>query len=129
MDEFHPTVQELIEAGYNLQQSIDAVEHSEELEGAFDYLMSIEGEGGIFQASTFVLDKKERLYRKEREVDIMEKSQQEGVLYVFWIILQYIGMSLSEPHTSIRSLWEVCPYVCPFICSHCCTSVIPYILG
>jgi len=85
VDEFHPTVQELIGAGYNLQQSIDAVEHSEELEGAFDYLMSIEEEGGIFQASTFLLDKKERLYREERELDIIEESQEERVLYVIWI--------------------------------------------
>ena len=83
MDEFHPTVQELIGAGYNLQQSIDAVEHSEELKGAFDYLMNIEEEGGIFQASTSLSDKKERLYQEERVVDIIEESQQEGVLYVF----------------------------------------------
>ena len=89
MDEFHPTVQELIGAGYNLQQSIDAVEHSEELEGALNYLMSIEGEAGVFQASTLVLDKKKRWYREEREADIIEESQQERVLYVFWIILQY----------------------------------------
>jgi len=76
------------------------VEHSEELEGALDYLMNIEGGRGIFQASASVLDKKEHLYREEREV----------VLYVFWIILQCVGMSLSERivcgkfvHISVRS--------------------------
>jgi len=88
VDEFHPTVQELIGAGYNLQQSIDAVEHSEELEGALDYLMGIEGEAGVFQASTLVLDKKKRWYREKREVDIIEESQEERALYVFWIILR-----------------------------------------
>ena len=83
VDEFHPTVQELVEAGFNVEQSIEAVEHSEKPEEALDYLLSLGGEGGIFQASTSVLPEEKHLYREEREVEFMEESQQERALYVF----------------------------------------------
>ena len=51
VDEFHPTVKQLVEAGYSVEQSIDAVEHCEGLEGAMDYLLSPTRNGGIFQTS------------------------------------------------------------------------------
>ena len=83
VDEDHPIVQELVEAGFNVEQSIEAVEHSEEPAEALDYLLSLGGEGGIFQASTSALPEDEGLYREEREVEFMEESQQERALYVF----------------------------------------------
>ena len=52
VDEFHPTVQELVEAGYEVEQSINAVEYDDRLEGAMDYLLESARGGGIFQAST-----------------------------------------------------------------------------
>ena len=81
MDEDHPTVQELVEAGYNVEQSIEAVEHSEKLEEAMDYLLSLGGEGGIFQASTSVLAEEKHQYWEQREAEFMEESQQERPLY------------------------------------------------
>ena len=81
MDEDHPTVQELVEAGYNIEQSIEAVEHSEKLEEAMDYLLNLEGEKGIFQTS-MVLAKEEDQNWEEREVEFMNMPQ-EGALYVF----------------------------------------------
>jgi len=83
VDEDHPTVQELVEAGYNIEQSIEAVEHSEKLEEAMDYLLNLEGEKGIFQTSTMVLAKEEDQNWEEREVEFMNMPQQEGALYVF----------------------------------------------
>ena len=80
VDEFHPTVQELVEAGYNVEQSIEAVEHSEELEEAMDYLLSLEGEGGVFQSSASMLTEEKHRYQEEREIESMEESQQERVL-------------------------------------------------
>ena len=81
VDEDHPTVQELVEAGYNVEQSIEAVEHSEKLEEAMDYLLSLGGEGGIFQASTSVLAEEKHQYWEQREAEFMEESQQERPLY------------------------------------------------
>lgn len=49
VDEFHPTVQELIEVGYGVKQSVEAVERHEGLEEAMDYLLSLAKEGGVFQ--------------------------------------------------------------------------------
>ena len=83
MDEDHPTVQELVEAGYNVEQSIEAVEHSEKLEEAMDYLLSLGGEGGIFQASTSVLAEEKHQYWEQREAEFMEESRQERAGYVF----------------------------------------------
>ena len=83
MDEDHPTVQELVEAGYNIEQSIEAVEHSEKLEKAMDYLLNLEGENGIFQTSA--LAKEEDQNWEEREVEFMNMPQQEGALYVFYL--------------------------------------------
>ena len=81
VDEFHPTVQELVKAGYNVEQSIEAVEHSEKLEEALDYLLSLGGEGGMFQASTSVLAEEKHQYWEQREAEFMEESQQERPLY------------------------------------------------
>ena len=80
VDEFHPTVQELVKAGYNVEQSIEAVEHSEELEEAMVYLLSLEGEGGVFQSSASMLTEEKHRYQEEREIESMEESQQERVL-------------------------------------------------
>lgn len=82
MDKFHPTVQELVEAGYNIEQSIEAVEHCQKLDGALDYLLSLEGKGEVFQTSTSVLTEEEQQYSEEREVEFMEESLQERPLYV-----------------------------------------------
>ena len=74
VDEYHPTVQQLLEAGYDVEQSIGAVEHNENLEGAMDYLLSLEGEGEIFHKST--QDEGHR-YSEEREMELVEESQEE----------------------------------------------------
>ena len=68
VDEDHPTVQELVEAGYNVEQSIEAVEHYERLEEAMDYLLRTEGEGRIFQTSMSVSSKRKQRYQEERYV-------------------------------------------------------------
>ena len=73
VDEFHPTVQELVEAGYSMQQSIHAVEHDDRLEGAMDYLLQSEKEGGIFQVS----DSNEEYWAQG--VELLVDSQQERV--------------------------------------------------
>ena len=83
--EDHPTVQELVGAGYNVEQSIEAVEHSEKLEEAMDYLLNLGGEGGMFQASTLLLAEEKHQYREEREIEFMEESQQERAQYVFYL--------------------------------------------
>ena len=49
VDEFHPTVQELIEVGYSVKQSVEAVERHEGLEEAMDYLLGLAKDGGVFQ--------------------------------------------------------------------------------
>ena len=77
VDEFHPTVQQLIELGYDVQQSFEAVEHHESLEGAMDYLLSLEEEGEIFHRST--LDEGHR-YPEEREMEFVEESQEERAM-------------------------------------------------
>ena len=74
VDEFHPTVQELVEAGYSLEKCIEAVECHQGLEGAMDYLLSLDKEGGIFQTS--LADERQHQYGSETE----EKSQQEKAL-------------------------------------------------
>ena len=73
VDAFHPTVQELVEAGYDVEQSIHAVEYDDRLEGAMDYLLQSAREGGIFQASTSYEE-----YRA-REMELLVDSQQERV--------------------------------------------------
>jgi len=83
VDEFHPTVQELVGVGYNIEQSIEAVEHSEKLEEAMDYLLNLGGEGGMFQASTSVFAEEKHQYQEERGIEFMEESQQERAQYVF----------------------------------------------
>ena len=77
VDEYHPTVQQLLEAGYDVEQSIEAVEHQDSLEGAMDYLLSLEGEGEIFHRST--LDE-EYWYLEEREMEFLEESQEERAM-------------------------------------------------
>ena len=57
-----------------MEQSIGAVEHNENLEGAMDYLLSLEGEGEIFHKST--QDEGHR-YSEEREMELVEESQEE----------------------------------------------------
>ena len=51
IDRNHPVVQQLCSAGYTEEQSMEAVERFETLEGAMDYLMTQgdEDEGGVFQ--------------------------------------------------------------------------------
>lgn len=65
VDEYHPTVQQLVDAGYNVEQSINAVEHHEGLEEAMDYLLNLEEGGEIFQATTSVLAVERHQYREE----------------------------------------------------------------
>ena len=72
VDEYHPTVQQLLEAGYDVEQSIGAVEHNENLEGAMDYLLNLEGEGEIFHGSTH--DEGHR-YSEEREIELVEEER------------------------------------------------------
>ena len=74
VDEFHPTVQELVETGYSLEQSIEAVEHHEEVEGAMDYLLSLGGGGEIFQVSE---SDEGHQYQEERRMEVVEESQEE----------------------------------------------------
>jgi len=85
VDEDNPTVQELVGAGYNVEQSIEAVEHSERLDEALDYLLNLGEEGGMFQASTLVLAEEKHQYREEREIEFMEESQQERAQYVLYL--------------------------------------------
>ena len=73
VDEFHPTVQVLVEAGYNVEQSIHAVEHDDRLEGAMDYLLQSEKGGEIFQVS----DSNEEYWAQG--VELLVDSQQERV--------------------------------------------------
>ena len=75
VDEFHPIVQELNEAGYSVEQSIEAVEQHEELERAMDYLLNLEEEGEIIQTST---SDEEHQYQEERVVEPVEDSHQES---------------------------------------------------
>ena len=72
VDEYHPTVQQLLEAGYDVEQSIEAVEHHENLEGAMDYLLILEGEGEIFHGST--------QDEGQREMEFVEESQEERAM-------------------------------------------------
>ena len=72
VDEYHPTVQQLLEAGYDVEQSIEAVEHNESLEGAMDYLLSLEGEGEIFHRSTH---DEGHQYSEEREMELVEEER------------------------------------------------------
>ena len=75
VDEFHPIVQELNEAGYSVEQSIEAVEQHEELERAMDYLLNLEEEGETIQTST---SDEEDQYQEERVVELVEDSHQES---------------------------------------------------
>ena len=67
VDEYHPTVQQLVDAGYNMERSIDAVEHYEVLEEAMDYLLNLEEGGEIFHGSTSVLPVERHQYQEEEE--------------------------------------------------------------
>ena len=60
-----------------MEQSIEAVEHHESLEGAMDYLLSLEGEGEIFHRST--LDEGHQ-YPEERKMEFVEESQEERAM-------------------------------------------------
>ena len=73
VDAFHPTVQELVEAGFSVEQSIRAVEYDDRLEGALDYLLQSTSGGDIFQASTLYEE-----YRA-REMELLVDSQQDRV--------------------------------------------------
>ena len=55
-----------------MEQSIEAVEHRENLEGAMDYLLNLEGEGEIFHRST--QDEGHR-YSEEREMELVEEER------------------------------------------------------
>ena len=65
--------QVLVEAGYNVEQSIHAVEHDDRLEGAMDYLLQSEKGGEIFQVS----DSNEEYWAQG--VELLVDSQQERV--------------------------------------------------
>ena len=66
-----------------MEQSIEAVEHHESIEGAMDYLLSLEGEGEIFHRPT--LDEGHQ-YPEEREMEFVEESQEERAMYAFLFI-------------------------------------------
>lgn len=74
VDEFHPTVQELVEAGFSMEKCIEAVEHYETLEEAMDYLLSREGKGGIFQE--LLISERQHQHGAEME----DKSQQQRAM-------------------------------------------------
>ena len=74
VNEFHPTVQELVEAGYSMEQSIEAVEHHEDVEGAMDYLLRLEGEEGIFKVPA---SDEGHQYQEENGMKVVEESQEE----------------------------------------------------
>ena len=74
VDEFHPTVQELIEVGYSVKQSVEAVKHHEGLEEAMDYLLSLAKEGGVFQPS------KSDEGHQERGINLVTETQQETAM-------------------------------------------------
>ena len=73
VDAFHPTVQQLVEAGYSVERSIHAVEHDDRLGGALDYLLQSTSGGEIFQPSTSYEE-----YRA-REMELLVDSQQDRV--------------------------------------------------
>ena len=75
VDEFHPTVQELIEVGYSVKQSVEAVKHHEGLEEAMDYLLSLTKEGGVFQPS-----KSDEGHQEERGISLVTETQQETTM-------------------------------------------------
>lgn len=74
VDEFDPTVQELVEAGYSMEQSIEAVEHHEDVMGAMDYLIRLEEGGGIFQVSE---SGEGHQYQEESRMEVVKESQEE----------------------------------------------------
>lgn len=74
VDEFHPIVQELGKAGYSLEQSIEAVKQNDELEGAMDYLLNLEG-GDVIQTST---SDEGHQHQQGRAVKPVEQSHQES---------------------------------------------------
>lgn len=108
MDEDHPTVQELVRAGYNVEQSTEAVEHSEELKEAMDYLLSLEGKKGIVQSSISMLAKEEHQYWEEREIEFVEESQQERPLYVFHLYSYLTRTGIS--------IWTRLIFTCSIVC-------------
>ena len=77
VDESHSTVQQLVEAGFSVKQSIDAVEHHEGLEEAMDYLLSLARGGGIFKTSPSV---EKHQNQEERRKEPLVELQQERVM-------------------------------------------------
>jgi len=108
VDEDHPTVQELVRAGYNVEQSTEAVEHSEELKEAMDYLLSLEGKKGIVQSSISMLTKEEHQYWEERKIEFVEESQQERPLYVFHLYSYLTRTGIS--------IWTRLIFTCSIVC-------------
>jgi len=57
-----------------MEQSIEAVEHHEDVKRAMDYLLRLEGEEGIFQVSTSA---EGHQYQEEKGMKVVEESQEE----------------------------------------------------
>ena len=55
-----------------MEQSIEAVKHHENLEGAMDYLLNLEVEGEIFHKST---QDEGHQYSEEREMELVEEER------------------------------------------------------
>lgn len=60
-----------------MEQSIEAVEHSKNLEGAMDYLVNLEEGGEIFQTSR--LDEGHQNL-EDREMEFLEELQEERAM-------------------------------------------------
>ena len=58
------------------------MEHSEEPAEALDYLLSLGGEGGIFQASTSALPEEEHQYREGREVEFSHSKREHSMYFI-----------------------------------------------
>ena len=75
VNEFHPTVKQLVEAGFSVEQSIDAVEYDDRLEEAMDYLLQSASGGGIFQASTSVEKHQNQEGRGEEALVVLQQER------------------------------------------------------
>ena len=77
VDEFHSNVQKLVEAGYSVEQSIEAVEHHDGLKESMDYLLGLEKGEGIFQASA-----SDEGYQNQEQsgLELVEEMQQERTM-------------------------------------------------
>lgn len=60
-----------------MEQSIEAVERHGDVEGAMDYLVNLEGGGGIFQVSESGEGHGGHQCQEERRMEVVKESQEE----------------------------------------------------